>query len=148
MNGTIQAEGRREGVVVSLSPGYVTVRIQQQSACAGCHARSWCVSSECAERELRLKTSGRTFALGEVVTITAEERVGRLAVVLAFVLPLLLLLGSLITMQAFLPQLSEGLQVVSTLGLLSLYYLVLYAFREHLGKRLRLEVHPHSPAHD
>ena len=95
MNGTIQATGLRQGVVVDLSPGYVTVRIQQQSACQACHARAYCVSSECTERELHLETGGHTFALGEIVMISAEERVGRLAVLLAFVLPLLLLVGSL-----------------------------------------------------
>lgn len=148
MNGTIHTDGRREGIVVSLTPDYVTVRILQQSACAGCHARSWCVSSECAERDLRLKTDGRSFALGQHVTVTAEERVGRLAILLAFILPLMLLVGTLVALTALLPQAGEGLQVVSVLALLALYYLVLYAFREHLGKRLHLEVLPLSPAHD
>lgn len=148
MNGTIHTEGLRQGVVTALSPGYVTVRIQQQSACAGCHARSWCVSSECAERELRLKTYGRSFALGESVTITAEERVGRLAVLLAFVLPLLLLVASLAFLQLLLPAKSEAWAVLSTLALLGLYYLILYAFRKHLSRSLRLEVHPLTPLHD
>ena len=148
MNGTIQATGLRQGVVVDLSPGYVTVRIQQQSACQACHARAYCVSSECTERELRLESGGHTFALGEIVMISAEERVGRLAVLLAFVLPLLLLVGSLALMQVLYPELNEGLSVLATLSLLAGYYLILYTCRERLGKRLHLEVLPLSSTHD
>ena len=144
MNGTIQATGLRQGIVVDLSPGYVTVRIQQQSACQACHARAYCVSSECAERELRLESGGHTFALGEIVMISAEERVGRLAVLL----PLLLLVGSLALMQVLFPKLNEGLSILATLSLLAGYYLILYTCRERLGKRLHLEVLPLSPTHD
>ena len=56
MNGTINGTEQRPGVVTAISPDIVTVQIQQQSACSGCHARDLCVSSERREHLLQLKT--------------------------------------------------------------------------------------------
>ena len=95
MNGTINGTEQRPGIVTAISPDIVTVQIQQQSACSGCHARDLCVSSERREHLLQLKTYGQHFSIGEQVLVVARRSVGRLAVLLAFVLPLLLLVLTL-----------------------------------------------------
>ena len=102
MNGTINGTEQRPGIVTAISPDIVTVQIQQQSACSGCHARDLCVSSECREHLLQLKTYGQHFSIGEQVLVVARRSVGRLAVLLAFVLPLLLLVLTLSIAQTFL----------------------------------------------
>ena len=83
MNGTINGTEQRPGIVTAISPDIVTVQIQQQSACSGCHARDLCVSSECREHLLQLKTYGQHFSIGEQVLVVARRSVGRLAVLLA-----------------------------------------------------------------
>ena len=146
MNGTINGTEQRPGIVTAISPDIVTVQIQQQSACSGCHARDLCVSSECREHLLQLKTYGQHFSIGEQVLVVARRRVGRLAVLLAFVLPLLLVL-TLSIAQTFLA-LSEAAAVLVAIGLLSLYYLVLYTQRHRLEGHLVLMVEPVTPHHE
>ena len=147
MNGTINGTEQRPGVVTAISPDIVTVQIQQQSACSGCHARDLCVSSECREHQLQLKTYGQHFSIGEQVLVVARRSVGRLAVLLAFVLPLFLLVLTLSIAQTFLA-LSEAAAVLVAIALLSLYYLVLYTQRHRLEGRLVLIVEPVTPHHE
>ena len=147
MNGTITGTEQRPGVITAISPDSVTVHLQQQSACCHCHARDLCVSTECRDLELRLQSHGQHFTVGQSVRIVAHRRVGRLAVLLAFVLPLLLLLLSLSLAQTLLA-LSEGVSVLLALGLLTLYYLGLYTQRQRLAGRLVLSVEPHTPDHE
>ena len=147
MNGTINGTEQRPGVVTAISPDIVTVQIQQQSACSGCHARDLCVSSERREHQLQLKTYGQHFSIGEQVLVVARRSVGRLAVLLAFILPLLLLVLTLSIAQTLLA-LSEAVAVLVAIGLLSLYYLVLYTQRHRLEGRLVLMVEPVTPHHE
>ena len=138
MNGTITGTEQRPGVVTAISPDSVTVHLQQQSACCHCHARDLCVSTECRDLELRLESHGQHFTVGQSVRIVAHRRVGRLAVLLAFVLPLLRLLLAV----------NEGVSALLALGLLTLYYLGLYTQRQRLAGRLVLSVEPHTPDHE
>ena len=147
MNGTITGTEQRPGVVTAISPDSVTVHLQQQSACCHCHARDLCVSTECRDLELHLQSHGQHFTVGQSVRIVAHRRVGRLAVLLAFVLPLLLLLLSLSLAQTLLA-VSEGVSALLALGLLTLYYLGLYTQRQRLAGRLILSVEPHTPDHE
>ncbi len=147
MNGTINGTEQRPGIVTAISPDIVTVQIQQQSACSGCHTRDLCVSSERREHLLQLKTYGQHFSIGEQVIVVARRSVGRLAVLLAFVLPLLLLVLTLSIAQTLLA-LSEATAVLVAIGLLSLYYLVLYTQRHRLEGRLVLMVEPVTPHHE
>ena len=148
MNGTINGTEQRPGIVTAISPDIVTVQIQQQSACSGCHARDLCVSSECREHLLQLKTYGQHFSIGEQVLVVAHRSVGRLAVLLAFVLPLLLLLVLTLSIAQTFLALSEATAVLVAIGLLSLYYLVLYTQRRRLEGRLVLMVEPVTPHHE
>ena len=77
----------------------------------------------------------------------ARRSVGRLAVLLAFILPLLLIVLTLSIAQTFLA-LSEATAVLVAISLLSLYYLVLYTQRRRLEGRLVLMVEPLTPHHE
>lgn len=138
MNGTINGTEQRPGIVTAISPDIVTVQIQQQGACSGCHARDLCVSSECREHLLQLKTYGQHFSIGEQVIVVARRSVGRLAVLIVLTLSIA---------QTFLA-LSEATAVLVAISLLSLYYLVLYTQRRRLEGRLVLMVEPLTPHHE
>ena len=147
MNGTINGTEQRPGIVTAISPDIVTVQIQQQSACSGCHARDLCVSSERREHQLQLRPTDSTSLSESRSSSLARRSVGRLAVLLAFVLPLLLLVLTLSIAQTFLA-LSEAAAVLVAIALLSLYYLVLYTQRRRLEGRLVLMVEPVTPHHE
>lgn len=115
---------KREGVVCEINQGDVVVRLQQLSACTGCHAKEFCCSTDCAERYLRVPRQGETYEIGEKVLILGEDRLGRLAVFLSFVLPIFVLLSGLV-LGIYALGLSEPVAVLVAIGFLALYYLVL-----------------------
>lgn len=121
------------------------MKIQQLSACTGCHAKDFCTTADRQDRLLKIPTQGKHYELGQSVCVIAQDAIGRRAVCLAFLLPLLLLLLGLILGLCYF-QLSEGLSILLALGLLSLYALGLRCCRRLLDRSLRLELAPeHTP---
>lgn len=139
MNGSCTGSERRSGVVVAVTPTEVTVKIQQLSACTGCHAKDFCTTADSQDRLLTIPTQGRHYEPGQAVLVEARDSIGRRAILLAFLLPLFLLLLGL-GLHAL--GLSEGPSIALSLVLLVLYGLLLYASRGRLARSLRLELHP------
>lgn len=135
---------KRVGQVTEVRSGVVTVRIAQLSACTGCHARSVCVSSDCVDRYVTVDIDPKAqFSVGDTVVVQGEMFVGRLAVLLSFVLPLLLLLVSLLLGIKML-ELKEGPAVLLALLVLGGYYGLLRLLDPQLGRVLRLSISKES----
>lgn len=115
---------KREGVVCEINQSEAVVRIQQLSACTGCHAKEFCCSTDCADRYLRIPLEGETFEIGEKVLVLGEDRLGRLAVFLSFVLPVFVLLMGLV-LGIYVLALSEPMAILVAIGGLAVYYGVL-----------------------
>lgn len=128
-----------EGIVVSLEGKRATVRIIQQSACAGCHAKSACTAADRADKEIDAQLGdAATFEVGEQVLLRGSNRIGMEAVLLAFVIPFLLIIGLLILFSTM--EMEDGVSGAMALGVLIPYYGLLYAMRERLTKRFVFEV--------
>lgn len=130
---------RRHGVVSALRSGEVVVRIQQQSACSGCHAKEFCCSVDCADRDITVKTDDTRFGIGDAVIIEGRDSIGRLAVFLSFVLPILLLVVSLVLGITVL-EFGEVMSILCAFGVLALYYAVLRLFDAQLGRIMHFEI--------
>lgn len=115
---------KRAGVVSEINQTEVIVRIQQLSACSGCHAKEFCSSTDCADRYLSIPASDEEFEVGEQVLILGEDRLGRLAVFLSFVLPIIILVATL-ALSTYVFGVSEVMAIVISVAILSLYYLAL-----------------------
>ena len=127
------AEIRHEGVVDSIDGQKVTVRILQASACSGCQANRICRAAESKEKLVEVDISGvENFSVGQNVTVVAAERMGMTAVLLAFGLPLLLLLVALITAMRVTG--SEKVAALASIGVLVPYYIVLFLCRSRIKK--------------
>ncbi len=123
------------GIVESVENGHVRVRIMQSSACAGCHAKSLCSSSESKEKIIDVYESSPLCGVGERVTIVGTASMGTFAVVIAFVVPLILLvLTIVIGMKGF--ALSELASVGGGVLILAAYYLVLWMNRDRISRKL------------
>lgn len=131
---------RRQGVVTSVKPGLLVVRITQLSACSGCHAKDFCCSTDCKDHYLNIETSSEGFVPGDSVLVEGESAIGRMAVLLSFVLPLILLVISLV-LGALVLQLSEPLTALVAVGALVLYYGILYLCNPRLKRLVRFGVH-------
>ncbi|MGM9796674.1 MAG: SoxR reducing system RseC family protein [Parabacteroides sp.] len=121
------------GIVARISQEAVFVRITQRSACSGCHAKSMCSASEQKEQIIEIPDHTGQYAVGEEVEVCGQTNLGMEAVVLAFVIPLILVVAGV----------AGGIYLgcdESVSGLISLlilvpYYGALYLFRDRLKKR-------------
>lgn len=123
----------REGIVRAVNGDDISVEIIVSSACSGCHAKSICIPSDRRQEIITVKnTRQEEYQVGETVELLLETSAGNKAVVLAYVLPLVVLLVLLFSCYALTHKelLSVGIGVLGVV----LYYLVLKSARKSVEK--------------
>ena len=126
------------GVITGMDGNKIRILIEQQSACSTCHSRSACMASDKKEKEIIVENDGANYRLGETVELLGKSSTGLLAVLLAFVIPFLLILLSLIVLQRVVT--SEAVSALISLSLLMPYYLILSLFNKKLDKKLQFYI--------
>jgi sigma-E factor negative regulatory protein RseC len=127
------------GIVESISGDRVFVKILSQSACSSCHAKSACSVADIEEKIIEADSDpSDNLKAGDEVMVRMEESLGRKAVLMGYVLPLIVLLGSIIVFLSLLKH--EGLAALLSILMLVPYYLTLYLFRKRLQKEFRFRV--------
>lgn len=123
-----------EGIVTKITDDELEIKILAQSACAACHAKSACGMGEQAEKILTVpRPQGREFALGQKVNVKMAIGQGNKAAVLAYLIPILLLLAVLFVCLGL--GLGEGLSALIAIAALIPYYIILYLKRNKLKKQ-------------
>ena len=121
------------GIIETIKDECITVRILQTSACASCKVAGHCSASESKEKivEVRDKKAAVRHQEGDSVIVAMSAQNGREAVLIAFAIPLVLMLVVLIGMR----QLTENEGVMALVAVLSLvpYYFAVYLFRRKLA---------------
>ena len=131
------------GRVESIDGSHIIVRIIQTSACSGCSIKSHCNASESKEKLIDVYEVGASYQIGEEVVLCGTTSMGMRAVLLAFGVPLLILVLALgITM--FLTD--EDALISSLVGLLSIvpYYLVLHFYKDKMKKTFSFTIEKHN----
>ena len=123
-----------EGVVTRITDDELEIKILAQSACAACHAKSACGMGEQAEKTLTVpRPKGKDFAIGQKVNVRMAIGQGNKAAVLAYLIPILLLLAVLFACLGL--GVNEGLSALISIVALIPYYFVLYLKRDKLRKQ-------------
>ncbi len=124
---------RHEGIVLSTDGKTAHVEIVQTSACSACKARSMCMSSESQQKEMDVVCL-EPMKVGDRVEVEVRERLAWKAVLLAYILPFIVMLGIIVLLD-FATEWSEA--VVGTLSLcgIALYYIGLSVFKHRLQKQ-------------
>jgi positive regulator of sigma E activity len=121
-----------EGVVQKSDNNSVFVRISQEAACTGCHAQGSCSLSGTKEKIVEVQ-GNHNLSPGDNVTVLMKRSMGYTALFLGYILPFILLVSFLITLVSLsLPEAAAGL---GSLGILGIYYLLLYLFRDRIGNK-------------
>ena len=116
------------GVVTEIFPDAIQVTIRSESACGGCRVRKQCAMGESEDKTLAIPSA----------QASTEQAMGIKAVVWAYVLPFLsVMIALLVLLQAGAGELVSGL---TSLGILALYYCVLYLLRHRLEKEITFKV--------
>lgn len=123
------------GVVESIEGSTVRVRIVQTSACAACKVAGYCNAAESKEKIVDVFNADTSrWKVGDVVNVAASQQMAARALLLAFGLPLLIMLVVLLMVLGLTGR--EGLAALCGVAALLPYYAVLWLFRGRLQKRL------------
>ena len=123
------------GIVEQVDGGRVRVRIMQTSACAACKVAGHCNAAEAKEKLVDVFTaSASQLKVGDAVTVAASRQMATQALLLAFGLPLVIMLAVLLVILSLTGR--EGLSALCALGALLPYYGVLWLLRGRLQQRM------------
>lgn len=137
MASTGMAERTRQiehsGTVIGVENGVLKVEILNSSACGACSAANMCSASEKRRKVVDvLPEDGVDYAVGDVVEFVGEESMGVKAVVIAYVVPTLLVVGGLVL--GHLAGWGDGASALAGLFPLVPYYIALNLLRHKLDR--------------
>lgn len=123
-----------DGTVIAVTPRLVKVEMHVVSACSSCKAHANCTFVDKADKVVEVETDEwKNYNEGDTVTVTVNESLGLLAVLLAYILPALLLIAAVILLSVFTH--SEIVAASLPIAIVAVYYLILYRFRNRLQKK-------------
>ena len=119
------------GKILSITPLITTVQIISSSACSSCHAAGFCALGEKAEKIVEVQTDPYGFhEVGDEVNLILKATAGLKAVWLAYAIPVVLLMLTILLMIK--TGFGELTSALTGLGVVVLWYLVLWLFRKKL----------------
>ena len=127
------------GVVESHERGIARVKIYHGSNCGACPAKGGCSSASFGEggQTVELRHAGH-LEIGQQVNVVLRSRTDLLAIVLAFGVPIVLLVSILLGLvQAGASQIQAGL---ASIAAVIVYLGVLMLFRKQLQKKFELMI--------
>jgi sigma-E factor negative regulatory protein RseC len=127
------------GVVSEVGEKMVEVEFVTESACGDCKARGLCGVDEGDRRFVTVwEPQAEHFVVGERVMIGVSEVMGMKAAVYAYIVPFFILLGGLLlTTHLGWGEVAAGL---SSLGVMCLYYVVLWLMRGRIEKEIVFKI--------
>lgn len=122
-----------KGIVVAADGCKIKVQIESVSACAACHAKGMCTLSDKEDKLIDIEMpNGMEKKVGDVVTVVVTQQRGMQAVVLAYILPAIVVILSLV---GLLNIVSEPVAIILSLLSLAVYYILLYLFRNRISSK-------------
>ncbi len=84
------------GRVLSLEGRKVRIGFESRGACAGCKASSKCGMVDSSTREVEVEIAeNESYNIGDVVDVAISYQMGIMSVVVAYIIPLIILLSTL-----------------------------------------------------
>ena len=124
---------KHRGIVENIDGSHIVVRIVQTSACSACSAKGLCNASESKEKQIDVYEVNPSYQIGEEVMVCGTTSMGMRAVLLAFGVPLLILvlaLGVSMKLTSEDALLSSGIALVSVVP----YYIAIYFCKDKLNR--------------
>lgn len=122
----------QKGIIEEIDNGTARVQITSLSACASCASKGACHAGETASKYVDVFIGNMNFREGEVVNVSMKKTLGLKATLLAYVLPFIVLLITLVVLVE--SGVNEGISGLISLFVLAPYFLVLYLYKNKLQK--------------
>lgn len=121
-----------------VTPSEIEVEVCRPEACAACKAKSVCSEGGGEGKRMTLINDGQGYAVGEQITLVMRRSSGLKAVLIAYLVPVFLIVAALLIFQAM--QVKDIIAAVATLGILGLYFLVVRLLRGRINRELTIEI--------
>jgi positive regulator of sigma E activity len=132
------------GIVKKITEEGIEVIISAESACGTCSSASSCPASEMKEKMILVKDAKVEVTPGEHVLVVMHASLGRLAVAVAYLFPLVVMLAVLFLSHGL--GFSDGISALSAMAITLVYFLVVWLFRNRLGKTFLFSIEKlHDP---
>lgn len=129
----MEEEIRHKGVVLTTEGETARVEILQMSACAACKAKQMCMSAE-SQQKIIDAVMTEPMKAGDQVEVVVREHLAWKAVLLAYVMPFVLMVGVIAALDYW-TEWSEAVTGTLSLCVIALYFLVLSMFKHRLQKQ-------------
>lgn len=127
----MREEVSHKGKVIKMTPQLTTVAFLQHGACSGCYAAAYCGMGDLAEKVVEVTTDPyAAYGVGDEVEVLLKATMGLKAVWMAYFLPLLVLLGTVLGLIGL--GVGEVPAALAALAAVGVYYLLLYLLRGKL----------------
>lgn len=123
-----------KGTIIEITPEYIRVEIINKSMCAACHAKGFCSAGDTKDKIIDVEYyNNGEFAVGDEVEVIMNRSMGFKAVWISYVVPLVILLIFLLTLQGLgFSELHSGLFALLSV---CVYYLLVYLFKDKLANK-------------
>jgi len=130
---------RHKGLVTKIENNTIFVDIEVKSACASCHANGYCSSFGKNEKVIEVNAENYpNVKIGDIVTVMLKESLGFVALFFGYILGVIFLIIFLIIgLKLFT---NESHAALFSLGGISLYYFVIWLFREKFKKTFSFQI--------
>lgn len=126
------------GVIESIGPDGMKVRIRQLSACADCKAASFCNSAESKDKVIDVTGDPADHHVGDEVSVAASLATGYRAVMTGFGIPLIIMVAALVITLA--AGGSEPLAALIGVGSLVPYFFIVWLMRAKIKKAFTFRI--------
>lgn len=127
------------GLVERIAGDTVEVKILQSSACSACTARKLCNTAESKEKVIECRRYGVDYHIGDRVMVYGSMEMGRNAVILAFIVPLVLMVTWLFTAVSVI-SMDELAAVGIMVAILVVYYILLHLFNGRISRKFEFRI--------
>lgn len=127
------------GTVSSITEGVIHIRVEANSACAGCHAKGSCTMSETTEKIVQVNQDNYSgLCVGEQVTVVITREAGVFAVLTAYIIPVALIVLALWGFAEL--GYNELITFSLMIAIVSIYFIILYLLRKKIVKRINIKI--------
>ncbi len=125
------------GRIANISEEEIQVVLEEDAACADCHAKGACGFEDKEEKMVQVEKGQEAYSVGEKVEVFMSMSLGVKALMLAYVVPFFLLIIGLIVALSLTGELMAG---IIALSIVALYYVALYYTRDKLKKTFTIHL--------
>lgn len=126
------------GIILSIENNVAEISLKQTSACASCHAKGACTSSDVKERQITSTLNRSDYNVGEEVQVNLQTNQGYKAVLVAYIIPFIIIMIILIIGDQL--GAAEWKTGVASLFFAAIYFLALKRYGKKLTSTMTFEI--------